>query len=428
MGEAAKTASQEWREGWTLVLSTFVGFSFLSIMTGSLPMFIEPLTAEFGWSRAFVSTGFTAASIITALISPFFGVAIDRWGSRRIALPGILATVLCICAFSTVNGSPTQWVMMWSIYAIISISVKTTVWTAAVVRRFTAAQGLALGITLCGIAAAQVVLAPLSHWLIEAVGWRMAYVYLGVGWGSVTFLLCLLFLYDAHDRRPVVSTAQSRAAQQALPGLTVAQAARDWALWRVAISTFFIMLFTMGLTIHQIAILGEAGVSRGNAAWLASMAGVAAIVGKLVSGVLLDRYRANWVGGLTLGATALAFGLLISDVTSTGLVVLAMIINGYTQGTKIQISSYLTSRYAGQRNFGTIYGFMNSVIAGGSALGPLIAGFAHDFAGNYGPFLIAGVIGCLLCGLLLLTLPHYPVWPDQERSQGPEGEMRAVTA
>jgi predicted MFS family arabinose efflux permease len=428
MSEVARTPAQEWRDGWTLVLSTFVGFSFLSVMTGSLPMFIEPLTAEFGWSRAFVSIGFTAASIITALLSPFFGIAVDRWGSRRVALPGIVATVLCICAFATASGSQSQWVLLWSIYAVISISVKTTVWTAAVVRRFTAAQGLALGITLCGVAAAQVILPPLSNWLIETYGWRMAYLFLGLGWGSVTFILCALFLFDAHDRKPLDNSAANRAVQGDLPGLTVAQAARDWALWRVAISTFFIMLLTMGLTIHQIAILGEAGVARSNAAWLASLAGLAGIAGKLVSGVLLDRFRANWVGGVTLGATALAFALLIDGINSPPLIVLAMLVNGYTAGTKLQISGYLTSRYAGPRSFGTVYGFINSVIAAGAALGPVVAGFAYDTAGNYQPFLIVGAIGCVLCGLLLLTLPRYPTFITEETPIEAEAEGQALPA
>ncbi len=377
-------------------------------MTGSLPMFIVPVSEEFGWSRTFVSLGFSVSAIITAVLSPFFGMAVDRYGSRRVALPGIIMTIGTICAFSLASGSQVQWIVIWVIYAFISISVKTTVWTAAVVRRFTVAQGLALGITLCGTAASQAILPPLTNWLIDSFGWRTAYIWLGAGWGSVTFIVCLLFLYDAHDRLPRPIQSRNNPDRVLLSGLTVAQAARDPALWCVAASTFIIMLFSIGLSIHQIAILGEAGVSRTNAAWLASLAGIAGVAGKLITGVLLDRFRANWVGGLTLAASAFAFGLLIEGVHSPPLIVVAMIINGYTQGTKFQIASYLTSRYAGMRSFGTLYGFTNSVILFGSAMGPLAAGFAYDAAGNYGMFLVAGTIGSIVGGLLLLSLPRYP--------------------
>ena len=57
---------------------------------------------------------------------------------------------------------------------------------------------------------------------------------------------------------------------------------------------------------------------------------------------------------------------------------------------------------------------MNSVVAGGAALGQIIAGLAYDSAGNYGGFLIAGVVLSVVCGLLVISLPGYPVWKEPE--------------
>ncbi len=422
MDQPKGSAAQEWKQSWTLVLAAFVGFSYLSVMTGSLSMFMEPVGDEFGWSRTFISLGFTIASVMTALLSPFFGIMVDRYGSRRIAIPGIVVTSFSIASFSLASGEQWQWLGLWLVYAVISITVKTTVWTAAVAGVFTAGQGLALGVTLCGTAAAQAILPPLANWLIAELGWRNAYIWLGFGWGGVALALAVLFLYDAHDRAAAAHKAAGTVAgkndRPDFPGLTIAQAWRDRALWRISLSTIIIMVLTLGLTIHQIPILSEAGISRTQAALLASMAGIAGIVGKLVTGALLDRFRPNWVGGLTLAATAFAFALLIDGVHSPALIIFAMLVNGYTQGTKIQINGYLTARYAGMRNFGKIYGFQNSLIAFGSGTGPVIAGFAYDTAGHYGPFLIAGAIGSVLCGLLLVTLPAYPDWGKAE----PEGE------
>lgn len=424
MTEARLTAAQEWKAGWSVVFAAFVGFSFVSLMSGSLSMFIEPLSEEFGWSRTLISSGFTISTVFTALLSPFFGMIVDRFGSRRVALPGVVATTLIIAAFAFINGSTVQWFAFWVLYAVISIAVKTTVWTAAVAGVFNAGQGLALGITLCGSAAAQAILPPLTHWLIEEFGWRMAYVWLAFGWGGVTLVISWLFLYDAHDRKVAAASRQTKSAppikreRSDFPGLTIAEAWRDGALWRISISTVVIMMLTLGLSIHQIPILHEAGISRGNAALLASMAGIAAIVGKLITGFLLDRFRPNWVGGLTLAATAFAFGLLVDGVHSPALIIFAMLVNGYTQGTKVQIVSYLTARYAGMRNFGTIFGFMNSVMAFGSGAGPVVAGLVYDMSGDYGPFLIAGTIGSVLCGLLLFTLPAYPEFKKAEPTTG----------
>lgn len=419
MSATVLTAAEEWKRGWKLALACFVGFSFFSIMTHSLGIFMQPLVAEFGWSRTLVSSGVTISAAVTALLSPFFGILIDRYGSRRVAMPGLVAATVAISCFSLASGSAWQWMLLWTFYAVISISVKTTVWTAAIVGAFNSSQGLALGAMLSGTAAAQIVLPPLTIWLIDEFGWRLAYVWLGCGWGGLTFLLCWFFLHDVHRREPGSAAPATDRAE--LPGLTIAQAWRDTALWRIGISTFVMMLLTIGLLIHQIPILTEAGVERTTAAWLASLAGAAGIAGKLVSGLLLDRYRANWVGGVTLAVTGLAFVLLMDGVHSPALIVFAMVVNGYSAGSKLQIASYLTARYGGVRHFGVIYGLITSLVAFGSGVGPMLAGFVYDMTGSYENFLLAGTAGCMLCGMLIMSLPRYPEFK-------PGGSMRPATA
>lgn len=391
-----------------MVLASAIGFSFFSILTHTMGMFMQPIGAEFGWSRTLLSAGVTITGVMTAILSPPFGVLIDRFGSRRLALPGIVATAFAICLIPLANGSAVQWLLLWLFYSLISIAVKTTVWTTAVAGMFDKGRGLALALTLSGVALAQIVGPPVANWLIDSQGWRMAYVWMASGWGGLTLLVCWLFFYDAHDRKPAGSTEKT--ARPDFTGLSVAEALRDGALWRIGISNFVIMVLTIGLAIHQVPVLTEAGVSRTSAAWLSTLVGFASIAGKLVTGVLLDRFRANLVGGLTLASTAFAFFLLIDGIHSPALIVFAMLVNGYSAGTKLHIASFLTARYAGMRNYGVIGGAMTSLTALGSALGPLVAGIVYDVTGGYTGFLIAGTVGCLLCGALLFTLPAYPDW------------------
>jgi predicted MFS family arabinose efflux permease len=409
-------SSDEWRQGWKIVFASFVGFSFFSVMTATLGVFIGPLTREFGWSRSRVSAGVTIAAVVTGLLSPFFGILIDRYGSRRLALPGLAAAAIAISCFGLANGSDAQWLALWTLYAVISISVKTTVWTSAVVSAFTRAQGLALGVVLSGTAAAQIVGPPLATWLIDQFGWRLAYVWLGAGWGSLTLIICAIFLFEARDRRAARGEARGALDRHNLHGLSIEQALRSTVLWRIGFSAFVVMLLTIGLQIHQIQILIASGVSTANSAWLASLAGAAGIGGKLVSGVLLDRFQAKWIAGLTLTITALAFWFLIESVQSVPLIVVAMVVNGYAAGSKLQITSYLTARYAGLRHFGVIYGSMITLVTFGSGLGPLVAGAVFDATGSYSSFLVVGGAGCVFCGALLFSLPRYPDWARRRQS------------
>lgn len=414
MSDETLSAGQEWKSGWTLVLAASVGFSFFSILLAATGLFMEPLTKEFGWSRTLLSSGPSIAVTLTAILSPFYGYLIDRFGARRVVLPGLVITTLSIAAFGLATGSQAQWFMFWAIFGVVSGSIKSTAWTAAVLGVFNRSRGLALGLTLAGTAVAQIAIPPLANWLITAFGWRATFVWLGFGWGGLTMLLCIFFFYDAHDRAKSTVSRKDTASAADLPGLTTRQALRDWALWRVGISNFVVMVLTMGLAIHLFPILTEAGVSREKAAWLTSLSGVAGIAGKLVTGALLDRYRPNWIGGVTLGAAALSFILLIQGIRSPVAIIAAMLVNGYAAGTKTQITGFLTASYGGMRNFGKIYGVMAALMALASGMGPLTAGLIYDFAGGYTWFLIAGGIGCTLGGVLMVSMPAYPAWQKKD--------------
>ena len=413
MKSGAGPSDGEFRAGWKLVLAASFGFSFFSVMMAGTGLFMQPLGEEFGWSRTLLSSGPSIATVMTAILGPFFGVLIDRYGSRRLALPGIVATMAAISAFSLLNGETWQWIALWFVFGIVSVSIKSTIWTAAVVGTFDRSRGLALGLTLSGTAVAQSVVPPLGNLLITEFGWRLAFILLGVGWGAITLLLAWLFLHEA--RRAGLNVAEStQAPPPPSEGLSVGEALRDRALWQLAFSNFLIMALTMGLTIHLFPILTEAGVSREKAALLTALSGIAGIIGKLVTGYLLDRFRRNLVGGITLGAAAAAFALLIDGIASPVLIVIALLINGYAAGTKTHITGYLTAGYAGMRNFGAIYGFMSALMSLASGVGPLLAGATYDRSGGYGPFLIAGSIGCVVGGLLMILMPPVRDWSGRK--------------
>jgi predicted MFS family arabinose efflux permease len=408
------SAVKEWKAGWTLVLASAIGFSFFSVMLAGTGLFLGPVSKEFGWSLTLVSSGASVATITTAVLSPFIGYLVDRFGTRRVALPGVLLTMAAVAAFGLTSGSPFQWLLLWFFFGVTSATIKSTAWTAAVVGVFEKSRGLALGLTLSGTALSQIIVPPLGNWLITEFGWRAAYVWLAIGWGSITFLVCLLFFFDVHDRargrRAQEPAAASPVEALYLPGLTPREALRDSAIWRLAISNFIVMVVTIGLGIHLIQILTQAGVSRTNAAWLSSLGGFAGIAGKLLTGVLLDRYRPNWIGGITLGITAFAFAMLMNGLRSPVLIIVAMLVNGYAAGTKTQITGYLTARYAGMKSFGVIYGVMAALLALASGLGPMFAAAIYDATHSYQLFLAVGAVCCFIGGVLIVSLPRYPVW------------------
>jgi predicted MFS family arabinose efflux permease len=419
LSDTQARARAEWRQYWPLVIAASLAFSFTSIMTAAAGLFMEPLGKEFGWSRTLLSSGMAISAVTTFFLSPLFGLIIDRIGVRRLALPGLALMALTIASLSLLNGTVWMWFLIWTVYAAAALATKSTVWTASVASAFDAGRGLAMGLVLSGSALAQGITPPLTNWLIDAYGWRTAFVALGLGWGSLALVLCMFWLFDGYDasRKARAANPDQLAGKSLMsdaPGLTVEEAWRSRTLWRIAISTFVIMVVTIALVVHQIPILQSIGVERKVAATYAGIAGLFGVAGKLVTGWLLDRYAARWVGGLTLGATSLTFILLLLPGRSMAIIIAAMLINGYAAGTKLQIAGYLTSAYGGMKNFGLIFGSMASLIAAGSGLGPLMAGFLFDFYGNYDVYLWIGVVGTLFSAWLIFGLEDYPAWHRRE--------------
>lgn len=415
MDDSKAQARAEFRQHWKLVMACAIGFAFASVTSSSTGPLMEPLGKEFGWSRALQSSGPSITAILTFFMSPIFGLLIDRWGTRRMALTGLAFAAMMISAFSLANGSAAQWIMLWLFYAFAAVMIKSTVWTAAVSSVFTQGRGLALGLTLSGTAVAAAIVPPITTALSDAYGWRAAFIGLGLGGGTIALVACWFFLFDGYDaakreraQQPVASAAPTQLLD--VPGLSMPEAWRSRALWKIGLSTFILMVITIALNVHQFEILRSAGVTRTSAGWYAGIAGITGVMGKLVTGWLLDRYHAKWVGSLTLASTSIAFAILLMPGLTPAMIVAAMAINGYSAGTKLQLASFLTSAYGGMRNFGGIFGIIASLIAAGSGIGPVLGGYVFDVYGSYDPFLWFGIAGSLFCGLLIWGVGPYPEW------------------
>lgn len=399
--------SREWSQFWPLVLAALIGFAFYSVMINAIGLFVEPLSSEFGWSRTEIMFGIFLVSVIAIPLSPLIGALIDRFGSRRIALPGIVLSSLSIASLGLTTGSTVQWAVLWICQALVLLLIKTTVWTTAVATTFTAGRSLAIAVTMSGVALAQAVVPPLARWLIDEFGWRLAFVSLGLGWGLLAFVLALFFLSDARDRIRLSGVVESPAGLN-MQGLSLQEASRNRPLIRIGLVTFVVMLMGVGISVNQVPILVEAGVSRESAAYFASLFGISGIAGKLVTGWLMDRFEPAFIGGITLGISAVAFALLLKPFHHPATMAVGLMVIGYASGTKLQICAHLTSVYAGLLNFGKVFGVMTSLIALGGGLGPTAAAMVFDTFGTYEPFIYVAIPITLWASSLLFRLGPKP--------------------
>ena len=424
MSSISNERAAEWRAHWPLVLTAFVGLSLTSVAINSTGLVIAPLEKEFGWTRTQVTAGISLAVTLAIPLSPFVGALIDRWGVRKLALPGTVLASLGIAGIALADGSSAQWLVLWAYYGLASLLIKATIWTAAVTGAFQVARSLAISVILCGTAFAAITVPPLMQWLTDNIGWREGYLAIAVLWGVPALVLSYFFLFDVHDAkgraqikdRPAVSVAD-------LPGLSVAEAVRSFTLWRIGLATLIMLILSSCLVVHKVPMLTEFGVSRANAALLVSLTGLAGVVGKLVTGWMMERWDAGLVGSATNVLAAFAMVLLLEPLRSPVTIVLAVMAVGYAGGTKLQLCVYLTGIYAGMRNYGKIFGVMASVVGAAGGLGPVVGGAFYDGFGSYDALIMAAIPASLISALLILRLGEYPEWSKQLEASG---KRRAV--
>jgi MFS family permease len=396
-------ARSEWRSFWFLPISAALGYSSSVIHVYSLGPFIQPLQQEFGWSRAQISTGITAASFISAIFCIPIGMLVDRIGPRRVGLFGVLLISGAFALLSTSTGTTANWIALWCVIAFGTLWVQATVWTSAVASRFEASRGLAFAITLSGGSLSATVFPMLATSLIRTYGWRGAFSAMGGIWAALVFPILFLSFRSAVD-----VPHSERLAKPGAPGLTLAQGLRSPTLYKLLMAAGLFSFTAIGAVVHFVPILTDSGAQPLAAAGIASLVGVFSIVGRLGTGTLLDRFPAHVVGALAFLLPIVASVLLLSGGERAINQSLAAAALGLTVGSEVDVIAYLAARHFGLKNFGALYGAMVMALSLGTAFGPLVAGAVFDHYQSYAPFLVATTLLAAASAIALLSLGPTP--------------------
>lgn len=414
---ALHSGTSEWKKFWFLPVAAALGYATAVIHIYSLGPFMQPLQQEFGWSRAQISSGITIAAFISALFCIPMGVLVDRVGPRPIALTGVLLISGAYALLGTATGTNLNWIFLWIIIAVGTFGVQATIWTAAVASRFDRSRGLALAITLSGGSVAAALFPVIAVWLIETVGWRRAFPAQAGLWLILVFPILWLCFRSAKDQA-ARATPSEQVPAKVLSGVTVAEGLRLAAFYKLLVVGALVSFTAVGSLVHFVPILTDSGANAMSAAGIASLIGLSSIVGRLGTGVLLDRFPGHVVGALVCLLPVVGNVLLLTHGTEVLFQAIAAIAIGLTLGSEVDVIAYLASKHFGLKNFGALYGSLVMALAMGTAFGPFAAGAAFDHFGSYAEFLILGAILLVISSVSLATLGPVPViaWSDAEEA------------
>ena len=390
---------------WVIAAVTFVVMLITSGVRATPGLFMVPLEAEFGWSRALISASIAINIALFGLIGPFAASVMDRWGLRRVVL-GALAVMASAVALSTRMSAEWQFFLLWGVLVGAGTGVTAMVLAAVIATRwFDQRRGLVMGMLSAANATGQLIFLPMLARVVESSNWRSAALIVAAA-AEVVLVLVWLFMRDRPadvGLRPYGQAVDAPVPQaaRAMPPLTaLSTAVRTRPFWVLA-GTFFICgASTNGLIgTHLISACHDVGISPLRSTQLLAMMGIFDILGTTASGWLTDRYSARHLlfayyslrglsllflpatlleGGIGLGVFAVFYGL---DWIAT-----------------VPPTVKLTTDAFGKENTGVIYGWIGASHQLGASMAAFGAGAIRTELGDYRlAFIIAGLL-CLIAG------------------------------
>ena len=405
-------SDNEIRRGWLLILASCAGVACSSVVLPfyTLGALVKPLTAEFHWTRAAIQSAAAFSSGLGAISAPVIGAVIDRYGARWIALVGLLGLSVAFLFASQMDGNLWLLYAAYTAMAVLGAGTVPVTWTRAIATSFFDQRGLALGLTLTGTGISAM-LAPLyAVWLVEHVGWRGAYV--GLGLLPVLVAGPLVYLgfkpVEPTPARPIPNAKDTCA----VAGLSLREAVSGRRFWTLLLSVLAIYLAVSGIVPNLIPLLTDSGMPAASAAQVQGFYGVAIIGGRVLIGYWIDRYWAPGVAAIALSLPVLGAFILAGPVRM-GSAAFAAILVGLAAGAELDLMSYLAARYFGMRHYAKIYAVLYSALAVAAGSAPYLFARIYDTTKSYRlAFFAAG--GLFLVGaLILLTLGPYPSFSQQ---------------
>jgi len=398
-----------------VLLSSVIGLMFTISPTflASMSVFIKPLASEFGWGRTQVSAAVSVCTLLLAVCSPLIGPLLDRYGPRRVILVATILFSASVASMALLNGNYFIYLAIAALIGITGAGSNAFAYLSILPNWFDKRYGLSLGIAMVGVGLGQLAAPLYANALVTGYGWRMAYAIIGLLIFAVTVPNALLLLRD----RPRGQVAKDAKASDSLPGATRAEAVAQPVFWRLSISFFLITVAASGCIIHLVPMLTDRGVTSANAAGMAALIGSSLLVGRLVTGVLLDYISATLIGVFCFAGSACGIAMLMLGVQGP-LVPLSILLIGTAFGVEGDLMAYMTRRIFGMRAYGAIYGLMFGIFNAGIVLGPLLMGLSFDLTKSYRNGLAALLV--MAIGSVILI-----GWPSSKKAYRPEVQPHA---
>lgn len=373
-------------------------------------VFLVEISRDLDVNSATIASAYGFATLAAALLLPFMGRLVDRYGPR-LALGAI---VLLLGGACMLFGAAANFLWLAIGFALLRFFGQGSVMLGCsnlMAHWFNRRRGFAVSLMALGFGVSMAIHPPVSQYLIETVGWREAWFWLGVSTWLLMLPPVLLLIVDRPEdigaspdgRSHAESTESSATANDRVPGLTRSEALREPCFYILAAGCFSFAMLVTTLHFYQVAILTSQGLDADTAARVFTVSAIAMITTMPLVGYAFDSFPTRYVfaGGLLVTSASLAAITFVDDGTTA---ILYALLFGLNNAVNMTVFGYIWPRYFGRRHIGTIQGTGQLVGVVGASLGPLPVGLAFDLVGSAGTTLWLLALLPAICAFVALFL------------------------
>ena len=406
--------------GWVILMVAGAGiFASGAGQSHIFSVFIEPISRDLGIGKTEISSAYGLATLIAAFGLPLMGRLVDRHGARKTMTTVVILLGFACIAFGFAPGLIWLGLGFGALRFLGQGSMMLNS-TNVLSHWFSRKRGFAMGLMLLGFAISMAIHPPAAQWLIDHVGWREAWIWIGMSTWVLMLPLIFLLLHNAPEPlglSPDGATAAEMASEAtgskhaAGYGLSLSEALRTSTFYIVATGLCTMSMLITALHFFQVPILEHQGVSPTVAAWIFPLSALVAVFTQPFVGRSLDRFATPHVfaAALMMLCCSLVAMSFVRDLPSA---LIYGVIFGINNAFNITLFGYMWPRYFGRRRLGSIQGVGQMIGVVGASIGPLPLGIAFDLVGDYGTTLLWMAVAPVVVAVLTQFLKE-PAMPSR---------------
>ncbi|WGR92439.1 MFS transporter [Bradyrhizobium sp. ISRA443] len=368
----------------------------------SLPVFLQPMARETGWSVTGISSAMTIGFLAMAFTSMMWGTLSDRFGPLPVVLTG---SVVLSASLALASRAPSllAFQVLFGVLVGVATAAIFAPMMACVTGWFDTHRALAVSLVSAGMGMAPMTMSPFAAWLVSHHDWRTSMLIVAGVVAAIMIPVSLLV-----RRPPALQNPQAAAAaDNGEPAMSMAQALRSPQFMILIATNFFCCATHSGPIIHTVSYAITCGIPMIAAVTIYSVEGLAGMGGRIVFGLLGDRFGAKRV--LVLGLLAQAFGALgYVFVRELAAFYAVAAVFGFIYAGTMPLYSVLVRENFPLRMMGTVIG--GTAMAGslGMATGPLAGGLIYDTFASYTWLYVGSWAVGLGAFLIMMTFRPFP--------------------